>query len=508
MDRWNIEPGADWDEAIDHGLHGCASFLIILSPDAVSSNEVRGELRTALNNGKHVLPVLYRPCEIPRQLQNVQHLDVSESGVVSGAALEMLARALSPVDDGPKPPPAPPRPPRPGRPWPDWELRIRRDLLEDVKSEAVNRLAQSLPTGSPVAIVKQMQMHQVATAWEAEIKIPPVRRPPTSSAGILELFDSPAIAGKLLILGLPGAGKTVTLVQLARELVIRAERDKAEPIPVLLNLSSWSGDKPVADWIVDELKLKYGLRKDYGARWRDECLAPLLDGLDELPAARQAPCVRSVNLFTREHRPPQLVVCCRLAEYENLETPLQLNGAIRLLPFVDEQIREYLAAAGCQDLWHSVSGDPESLELARSPLLLAMMASARDEVSGDATPRVTSAIERRDHVFDLYAQHLLLRKGASGGYSKAQTTGWLARLAAMLQRQGQSDFLIERMQPDWLQSRAQRWFYRGAVALLTAGVIYPAATAVNRLTELLPAGAVAARSRRKPRCCRVCMAMS
>ena len=338
-----------------------------------------------------------------------------------------------------------------------------------------------------------MQMHQVQHSWEAAVKLPPLQRPPTSAAGILELFDNPAIAGKLLILGLPGAGKTVALVQLARELVVRAERDLGESIPVLLNLSSWSGDKSISEWLVEELKLKYGIRKEYGTKWRDECLVPLLDGLDELPATRQEPCVRSINLFLRDHRPAHLVVCCRVAEYENLGTRLQLNGAIRLLPFHDEQIREYLARAGCQDLWKSISDDPESLELARSPLFLGMMASAHDEMSREAWPSVASGSERRDHLFDLYARHLLLREGASGRYSATRTTRWLARLAAMLQRQGQSDFLIERMQPDWLQSRAQRWLYRVAVALFTAVVVYGAAAAVNSLTELIPPGAVAAR---------------
>jgi hypothetical protein len=122
-----------------------------------------------------------------------------------------------------------------------------------------------------------------------------------------------------------------------------------------------------------------------------------------------------------------------------------------------------------------------------------MMATAHEEMARDARQPVTSGSERRDHLFDLYARHLLLREGASGRYSKSQTTEWLARLAAMLQGQGQSDFLIERMQPDWLHSRTQRWIYRVAVALFTAVVVYVAAVAVNGLTELIPAGAVAAR---------------
>ena len=500
VDRWNIEPGADWDRAIDKGLQGCANFLIILSQDAVTSNEVRAELRTALDHRIPVFPVLCRPCEVPRQLKNVHHLDVSDSGVITDTALDELARALrqstrgnsleSAHDSAPLFPIIVPPPPVH---LTQRELRNRRDVLEDVKNEAVNRLAQSLQAGAPVAIFKEMQMHQVEHSWDAEVKLPPPQRPPPSAAGILELFDNPAIAGKLLILGLPGAGKTVALVQLAQELVVRAERDLGQSTPVLLNLSSWNGDKPVADWLVDEVHLKYGIRKEYGAKWRDESLIPLLDGLDELPAARQEPCVRAINLFLRDHRPSHFVVCCREAEYENLETRLQLNGAIRMLPFHDEQIREYLARAGSQDLWNKVIDDPDILELARSPLLLGMMASAHDEISRDTWQPVAPGLERRDHLFDLYARHLLLRKGAGAKYSKTQTTRWLARLADMLQRQGKSDFLIERMQPDWLQSRTQRWLYRGAVAVLTAVVVYLAGAGMNRLTDLLPPGAISTR---------------
>lgn len=44
---------------------------------------------------------------------------------------------------------------------------------------------------------------------------------------MIEIFDEEAITGKLLILGAPGAGKTTTLLQLAQELVKRAE-----PTPV------------------------------------------------------------------------------------------------------------------------------------------------------------------------------------------------------------------------------------------------------------------------------------
>ena len=205
--------------------------------------------------------------------------------------------------------------------------------------------------------------------------------PTVSYTAIAEAFDDPAILGRLLILGAPGSGKTTALLQLAEHLIARAQLDLDKPIPVLLNLSSWTHEKgTLDDWLVHEIKMKYGVRADHVARLRNERgLVPLLDGLDELPPAQQEACVRAVNQFQQTHRPPHLVVCCRLAEYENLSVKLQLNGAIRLLPLRDAQIHAYLERAGRLHLWESISADPESVDLARSPLMLGLMTSIHDE---------------------------------------------------------------------------------------------------------------------------------
>jgi hypothetical protein len=64
LDQWDIPPSADWDQAIDEAIVRCAHFLIVLSPVAINSREVKGELRLALDENKPVLPVLYQPCRI------------------------------------------------------------------------------------------------------------------------------------------------------------------------------------------------------------------------------------------------------------------------------------------------------------------------------------------------------------------------------------------------------------------------------------------------------------
>ncbi|HRW09570.1 MAG TPA: SUMF1/EgtB/PvdO family nonheme iron enzyme [Caldilineaceae bacterium] len=95
IDVWDILPSEDWDIAIENALDTCAYFLIILSPAATDSREVRGELRFALNEGKPIVPILYQDCRIPRQLLNVNYLDFRDG--ISDAGLERVLLALGAV---------------------------------------------------------------------------------------------------------------------------------------------------------------------------------------------------------------------------------------------------------------------------------------------------------------------------------------------------------------------------------------------------------------------------
>ena len=94
LDIWNIPSGADWDKAIDIALDKCSNFLIILSPDSVDSNNVRSELQVALEDKKHIVPVLYRACRVPRSLKLIQFADFSNYDSDNLAALDQIVEAL------------------------------------------------------------------------------------------------------------------------------------------------------------------------------------------------------------------------------------------------------------------------------------------------------------------------------------------------------------------------------------------------------------------------------
>jgi hypothetical protein len=94
VDKWDIPPGADWDRTVDEALRSCWQFLFILSPNAVNSPEVRGELRTALDLHKYIVPVLYQVCDIPRQLLTTQYADFSHGNPNHEASLQQLVQTL------------------------------------------------------------------------------------------------------------------------------------------------------------------------------------------------------------------------------------------------------------------------------------------------------------------------------------------------------------------------------------------------------------------------------
>jgi hypothetical protein len=149
-----------------------------------------------------------------------------------------------------------------------------------------------------------------------------------------------------------------------------------------------------------------------------------------------------------------------------LSAKLQLNGAICPLPLGDDQIRQYLLHAESAALWQGISGDQETLELARSPLLLRMISVAYEETSPDEWQRLTSASERQAYLFDVYIRRVL--SVGVQRFTPGQTIKWLGWLANTMKAHGQPELLIEHLQPTWLPSATQRLVYRFAVIVTVA----------------------------------------
>ncbi|RCJ42024.1 hypothetical protein A6770_35410 [Nostoc minutum NIES-26] len=348
-------------------------------------------------------------------------------------------------------------------------------LLAAVKEEVTARLRQSLHNAVLINLGKDLQPQQVKRPWDVEVKIG--LKPPehlSDNTTILEVFDSPEIAGKLLILGAPGSGKTTTQLELAQALISRAEEQPDYPVPVLFNLSSWKDDRQsITDWLVIELKSKYGVSKKLGQEWLNNYqLLPLLDGLDELEPQRQELCVHAINQFlASEARPVYLVVCSRIEEYNNYLTQLQLNGAIYLQPLTNNQLCDYLTSINYIELWSTISHDFNLLELVKTPLLLSIIVLSSQELPIEKWQHLNFKTDRLQYLLDAYIGRMLTRNIKSKAYLQRKTPNArytrlrLVWLSQKLQRESRSELLIEEMQPSWLTT-TQRFLYFLNVSLI------------------------------------------
>lgn len=350
---------------------------------------------------------------------------------------------------------------------PEERDRLEQLLLKAVGSEVESRLNQSLHNRIYIELDKEQDPKQVRTPWDMELKTGKGDREQLPKGTKIEsIFDRSDINGQLLILGAPGSGKTTTLLELAKVLVARARENSSFPVPVLLNLSSWKEDKQsIAAWMVEALKPKYGVRIDIGRGFvEDVRILPLLDGLDELASDRQESCVNRINEFL-EQWPSDLLVCSRTEEYQHYALQLGLRGSVVLHPLRLEQIRDYVVQSQGESLWQLLAAEPDLLELGKIPLMLNIMVVARGKLDFQHWQKLASSAERLNYLFDAYIDTMLGRPASKPPVPNL-TLRWLGWLATKLIQENQTEFLIERIQPYWLNQNAQRLIYALIVGLI------------------------------------------
>src|SRR6266700_3935946 len=272
--------------------------------------------------------------------------------------------------------------------------------------------------------------------------------------------------GELLILGEPGEGKTTKLLELARDLLKRAQDNPEASIPVVLMLSSWATRKlPLEQWIAEELQAKYDIPSQIGKAWvKANQLLLLLDGLDEVDLNALPACVETINAYYRQAR-RSLVVCSRTKEFLDQSGRLALHSAVTVQPLSSKQGDIYLdglAAKGeeIEGLKRALHQSAKLSALATTPLFLTVLILAyHGKPVQELLALVKAAPTDQQHLlFHNYIEWSLLRKGARIHASSQQTKYWLACLARQMTANYQSELYLKRLQlnllPKW-----QRTFY-------------------------------------------------
>jgi transcriptional regulator with XRE-family HTH domain/DNA polymerase III delta prime subunit len=339
----------------------------------------------------------------------------------------------------------------------------RQRMLQKIRAFWITGvLEQSLHGAALIILGLHEQPDAVVNPWELVLQQPeqPDHLLPPGTR-ITQVYDT--MGGELLILGEPGSGKTTLLLELARDLLDRAMQDESHPMPVVFNLSSWVVKRqPLADWLVEELRMKYQVPRKLAREWADtEQVLPLLDGLDEVTPSARTACAEAINAFRQEHGLLPTVVCCRSTEYATQKTRLLLQRAVAVQPLTAQQIDTYLLLAGEQltELHTALQADPMLQELATTPLMLSVLMLAYHGKSVEDLPVAESLETQRRQVFATYVQRMLERRGATMRYTAQQTIHWLAWLSRKMTQHSQTEFYIEHLQPNWLSGVRMRQAY-------------------------------------------------
>jgi len=146
IDVDDIPAGTNWSTAIQQGLDACDALILVLSPEAMASKNVEDEWQYVRDEGKPVIPLLWRPVrKVHFQLRRVQYVNFHAQDY--DTAFEHLVARLF---DGALPEPVPREPAPPNAITADnaRQLVSRREL--SAHRDSVRAVSFS-PDGSLVA---------------------------------------------------------------------------------------------------------------------------------------------------------------------------------------------------------------------------------------------------------------------------------------------------------------------------------------------------------------------
>lgn len=166
-----------------------------------------------------------------------------------------------------------------------------------------------------------------------------------------------------------------------------------------------------------------------------------------------------------------MVVSSRKDEYLHLSTQLHLRTAVLVQPLSLLQIDAYLTELGGEvaGLRVALRKSRTLQQLATTPFMLKVLILTYHDISFSellALVAVPSKDLLQSQLFHSYVERMLQHPGALAHYSIQQVRCWLEWLARQMVQHNQTEFYIERMQPDWLSSPWLIWLYRIVIGLI------------------------------------------
>jgi len=370
-DKRDIDPAQDFTAEIEKAIEAASFVVTCITPDVKRENSfVQREIGYALAINKPVAVVRFHAVVPPISVVTHTYFDLFpqwEPGFASLAALlkcpERYQAPYAATQD----------------PFRGYLEALYRQIVRYLDTAVTFSLTGRADT--PILPIKAVARGGAVAGPRPEILLSDFfdqigvtdEEPAVVYESLQAAFDK--YSGRLLLLGEPGSGKTVSLMALARDAVARRLENREAPLPVLARVPTWDPEEKqsMSAWIA-------GLAPTFGTAVStlviDGKALLLLDGLDELTGERKKadeadPKQEFIRILPQNN---QIVLTCRTKEYAGIRDKAALNGSIELRPLEDVQIRAYLTAV--PDLWDLLTAREDLRNVLRVPLLLNLFAAA------------------------------------------------------------------------------------------------------------------------------------
>jgi hypothetical protein len=262
---------------------------------------------------------------------------------------------------------------------------------------------------------------------------------------------------QLVVLGEPGAGKSVLAVMLAHQLL--SHRQPGEPMPLVLPVSSWNPTaESVADFVARRVREDFGVppqvadqlvtdpRMEEDGRPSGWWVMPVLDGLDEVAPEWHPAAVTEVERFAESDHP--VVVTCRVREFQRAVTAagvLTRAAVVRLEPLQPNDVIAFLSEPKQRrPLWQPVFDIVQQAsqgplgQVLSTPLMAGLAKDAYAHRDPGELARLSTRQEIAGRLIDGYVSAVYGSEGPSASrgrsmgarrYPPADAARWLGSLA-------------------------------------------------------------------------------
>lgn len=338
MDRLVLRPGNDFPSKIQKAVDRCVGLMAVLSPAYVASDYCQKELSRAARTKRKIVPILLQevsPEEYPIELERTQYIDFRnwrDAATYDAKVQELIdhlrTEFVDTVESAPNP-----------------EAQFLNCLIADLEARK-GILEQLDPFDDEAAKTHRDSIRPVGFMEHWSVETPFDVVGDENDAWLDEDAPLQGIGAvfqrypRFVIVGAPGAGKTMTLVSLALTAAHeRQEKPVDSQLPFFIKLATWRDDETLEGFF----QRHWGLNDDVTARMAHGEVIAFCDGLNEI-SGRAADKVAQLRAWLQgAHAPRRAVFTCRADQY---------YGAFQLgLPAVQahsldvERIRSYVIAS-------------------------------------------------------------------------------------------------------------------------------------------------------------------